>query len=229
MAARVGAKHVFCTELDPNVAAFARQNIKNAGLGDKVTLIEKSTLELRPEDLKGMCPDVIMAENLSTWQVTEPENEVMTHLRRLFGKSPLSIPGKAFNFIELCESQYSFMDVIQLRTHYFEFTGIPGPKLRSKPALFTCFDYSGDTPSQIEGEVLIQASSTGVVNSLRLTSPLEVSPGNVFSSSDSLMPPVVVPLPNDVHLKQGESLIVGIKYTTNTVWESFHCEIRRPS
>lgn len=223
LAARSGAAHVFCTELDPAVAAFARENIRRSGCASKITLIEKSTLELTPRDLNGKNPDIVMAENLSTWQVTEPENEVMNHLRSMFGTAPRAIPGKAFNYVELCESQFTFMDTITLRTHYFEFTGIRAPRVASKPALFSTFDYGNETPTHVRREVMVTAYETGTVNSLRLTSPLEVSPGNLFTSTDSLMPPVVIPLPEDVVVAAGESLVVEIEYGTNTTWDQVRC------
>ena len=81
MAARAGARAVFCSEIDPAIAAFAKENIANSGCADRITLIEGSTLDVTLADLGGRRPEVLVAENLSTWQVTEPQNQVMNYLR----------------------------------------------------------------------------------------------------------------------------------------------------
>lgn len=225
LAARAGAKKVFCTELDSRVAASAKANIRASGMSEHITLIERSTLEVNLSDLEGMRPDVIMAENLSTWQVMEPQNEVMNHARSALAHAhTISIPARATNKVELCESAYRFMDAVELRTHYFEFTGIPRPTVRSNAATFSVFDYSASSGTVFNNEIAIKVMSSGVVNSLRLTSPLDVGPGITFEASDSLMPPVVVPLPCDLGVNAGDTVSVRVRYKTNTQWESFECE-----
>src|SRR5262249_26309944 len=157
--------------------------------------------------------DILIAENLSTWQVTEPQNQVMNHLRRTLAHAgTTSIPALATNYCELCESQYTFYDLIDLRTHYFEFSGTVPPEMRSAPVVFSTFDYSAETPTSSDASVRIQATTAGVVNSLRLTSPLVVSPAHHFNASDSLMPPVVVPLESDIHVDAGDWVTVTIRY-----------------
>ena len=227
LAAKAGATHVYCSEIDPKMAAIAQANFEATGCADRITLLHKSTLEVSLADTNGARPDVMMAENLSTWQVTEPENQVLNHLiTNLSHSATVTIPAKATNYLELCQSSYRFMDLVELRAHYFEFSGIPTPTKRSVPVIFSSFDYAMRTATRIENELIIPVTSTGVVNSLRLTSPLAVSDEQSFDASDSLMPPVIVPLPFDIYVSGGESLLVKIAYETNTSWEQFHCEAR---
>lgn len=228
LAARAGATHVFCTELDPTVAEFAKLNFGNSGFGSKITLLQKSTLDVTLADLGGVRPDVIIAENLATWQVTEPQNQVMNHLRRTVGKdSTIAIPAIAHNYVQLAESSYTFFDAVELKAHYFEFAGIRGATVRSAPTLFSTFDYSHEVPTTIEKEIEVRAWTRGVVNSLRMTSPLVVSEGNTFDSSDSLMPPVVVPLPTPVTVEVGEVVTVFVRYDTHTSWPDVVCAVTK--
>jgi hypothetical protein len=45
------------------------------------------------------------------------------------------------------------------------------------------------------------------VNCARLTSIVQMGPGVVFSGSDSLMPPTIVPLEEDVLVRPGDRLL----------------------
>jgi predicted RNA methylase len=56
-----------------------------------------------------------------------------------------------------------------------------------------------------------------------VTSPLEIYEGVTFAGSDSLMPPVVVPLPEDVPVRRGDVVRVEMSYRTNTSWEELDC------
>jgi predicted RNA methylase len=227
LAARAGARAVFCSEIDPAIAAFARQNIAASGCADRIQLLEGSTLDVTPADLGGLRPEVLIAENLSTWQVTEPQNQVMNHLRtKIAHPDAVSIPMVSRNYLQLAQTEYTFFDTVELQCHFFEFSGIRGPVQLSRPTLFSEFDYRGPTEVSIEREISVIAWSAGTVNSLRLTSPLEYSAGNFFDWSDSLMPPVIVPLVSPVTVRAGDELKVKVTYQTNTRWEDVRCEAR---
>lgn len=228
MAARAGAKAVFCSEIDPAIAAFAKQNIASSGCADRIQLIEGSTLDVTPADLGGLVPDVLIAEHLSTWQVTEPQNQIINHLRStLAPAAAVSIPGRTRNYLQLAHSEFTFFDTVELRCHFFEFSGIRGPVQLSKPALFSEFDYGRLNDVTIDREITVTAWSAGTVNSLRLTSPIEYADGIHFDGSDSLMPPVIVPLVHSVDVRAGDQVTVAVRYQTNTRWEDAVCEARR--
>lgn len=224
MAARAGARQVFCSEIDPAIAAFAKQNIANSGVADRIRLIEGSTLDVKAGDLDGLKPQVLIAENLSTWQVTEPQNQVINHLRTLAEPGAVSIPALTRNYLQLAQTEYTFFETVELSCHFFEFSGIRGPIHLSAPALFSTFDYNTTNDVALDHTITVPAWTSGTVNSLRLTSPMEYSSGNHFDSSDSLMPPVVVPLAKPVTVRAGDQVKITIRYQTNTRWEDVRCE-----
>ena len=225
LAARAGARHVYTVEIDPTVAAHARANIERSGLS-RVELIEGSTLDLVPERLTAGRPEVVIAENLSTWQVTEPQLQVINHIKEsLAAPGAVYLPERIFNTLELARSQYRFEDLIDLRTQYFVFSGIQEPERLCEPTLFARLDLGAGIPVDFEGTVEVVANRGGVVNSLRLTSPVQVHGDIRFEGSDSLMPPVVVPIDEDLDVRAGDRVKVSICYRANSDWTSFRCRV----
>lgn len=225
IAAGAGAKMVYAIELDPNIAAFARENIRKSGFKN-IKLIEKNTLQVTTQDLDGNKADVVIAENLSTWEVTEPQIQVMNHMiKNLAVANPIGIPHSIDNKLELCYSNYIFEKVIELRTLYFQFSGIPAPDLFSDSVSFENIKMNQVNAVAFEKTIAITVKKSGVINGIRLTSPLIVGEGVLFHSSDSLMPPVVLPLPSDTKVEKGQVIKIKIQYVTNTDWRQFICQI----
>lgn len=224
LAARAGARAVYAVEKDPGVAAFARRNFRKAGVEGIVRLIEDDVRAVKLADVGGARVGMVIAENLSTWNVTEPQISVMNFINEhLAEKDAVRIPGHLYHRAELVRSRYRFADAVDLRTHYFQFSGIPKPAVLSAPTLFKHIDMGKINSTGFHGEMRITATESGVVNSLRLTSPMRVFGAIEFKASDSLMPPVVVPLPEDLEVSAGDLVRVGIGYETESEWSQFHC------
>ena len=152
----------------------------------------------------------------------------MNHMvKELAIEKPISIPHLIENKLELCYSTYIFEKVIELRTLYFQFTGIPSPELFSDPVLFENIEMNKINSVAFEKTISVPVKKSGVINGLRLTSPLIVGEGVQFQSSDSLMPPVVIPLLADTKVVKGQTLKVQIQYETNTVWNRFVCRLEK--
>jgi predicted RNA methylase len=225
LAARAGARAVYAVERDPQVARFARRNFRAAGCDGVIRLIENDVRQVRLADIDDEPVDLVIAENLSTWQVTEPQVSVMNHInRRLAVGSAVRLPLYSFNYVELVCSRYRFEDAVEMRTHYFGFSGIPRPVALSEPALFRTMNFARINDTVIEDRLPVLARRAGVVNGLRLTSPIQVH-GNIrFTSSDSLMPPVVVPLAEDLEVSEGDWVAVSIQYRCESEWQDFRCQ-----
>ena len=223
LAARAGAAAVYTFDLDPAVAAVAEVNIMKSGLPN-IRFALKNTLDVTLDDLEGRRPDVVIAENLSTWQVTEPQIIVLNHINsELAEPAAVRLPTRIFNTVELVSSQYVFEDLVDVRTHYFEFSGVPGPTILSDPEVVAEVDLREINPTSHRLSARIPVRRDGRLNGLRLTSPLEVHDGITFAGSDSLMPPVVVPLPGDLPVRRGDTVRLDLAYETNTSWEEFRC------
>ncbi len=220
LAAKAGAKKVYAVDIDPKVIEIARRNVERSGYGKIIQLMHKNTLTVTPKDLDGEKVDVVIAENLSTWQVTEPQIILMNHINQNIAKpNAVRLPTIIFNYFELTQTKYHFHGAVNIRTHFFQFTGIRKPKILSDKVLFTQIDMRKINPPQIEKKVRVRVREDGMLNSLRLTSPLQVYEEITFNASDSLMPAVVVPLKEDLPVKRGNTVELEIKYRHNTSWE----------
>lgn len=227
LAARAGARAVYAVEKDPGVATFARRNFRQAGVEGIVRLIEDDIRAVKLADLGGARVSMMIAENLSTWNVTEPQISVMNYINEnLAEKNAIRIPGHLYHHAELVRSRFRFADAVDLRTHYFQFSGIPKPAVLSAPTLFKHIDMSRINSTGFHGEMRIVATESGLVNSLRLTSPMRVYGAIEFNSTDSLMPPVVFPLPEDLEVSAGDAVRVAIDYETESEWSRFHCSAK---
>jgi type I protein arginine methyltransferase len=219
-AAQSGAARVYAVEKDPAIAAVARANIRACRCGQRIKLILKDIRDVTLADLDENKVDVAIAENLSTWQVTEPQIPIMNHIgRRLLKKDGFVIPSAIFNTFELCESRYIFESLVRLKSHYFQFSGIPGPVVLSKPVVFSEIDLSRTNPVRIDGTAQARVVWGGLLNSLRLTSPLRLPPHISFNTSDSLMPPVVIPLDRAVSVARGDRVQIRVRYAITSEWE----------
>ena len=228
LAAKAGARAVYAVERDPAMARFLRQNVEASGYGEIVHVLERDTRDVSLGDIGGQRVDVTIAEHLSTWQVTEPQTSVMNYVNRhLAEESAVRIPECASNCVELVCSQYRFEDVVELRTPYFGFSGIRKPKVFSDPTLFRRVDFGSVNELVNDHDVDIVATRDGLVNGLRLTSPLRVFGSLSFRSSDSLMPPVVVPLEKDLEVKAGDIVNVRFRYRYETSWSQVECAAKR--
>ncbi len=225
LAAKAGAKKVYATEIDSDIADFAQENINKNGFQNVIKILRKDTRNVSIEDIEGEKVDVAIAENLSTWEVNEPEIAVFNHINEnLLKADGVRIPEIIYNYFELANSQYIFEDSVELRTYYFQFTGIPSPEILSDKTLFSEIDLRKTNLKKTEKSVVVKILKSGVLNSLRLTSPLKVFSDIAFDSSDSLMPPVIIPLKKDIEVKVGNKVKLDIKYNFENGWNNFKCE-----
>ncbi|OGH67093.1 MAG: hypothetical protein A3C66_00170 [Candidatus Magasanikbacteria bacterium RIFCSPHIGHO2_02_FULL_41_35] len=227
LAAKAGATKVYAIEIDKEIARFARENIRKNCLQDKIVLIESDVLKIKLSDIDNEPVDVVIAENLSTWQVTEPQIVIMNHINEsLIKKRGIRLPEVIYNYVELAYSPYNFENVIDLRTYFFLFTGIKKPVLFSERILFEELNLSKKNKINFDKKIRIHATKDGTINSLKLTSPLQIYHNINFDASDSLMPPVVVPLDDDLRVKKSDIVELEISYKMHTHWDLFKCKGR---
>jgi len=212
-------------EKDPAIARFLWQNVRRAGCASLIRIVEADTCILSLADLDRQPVDVVIAEHLSTWQVTEPQVALMNHVNQhLAHAATVRLPQRASNRLELARARFCFADAVELRTHFFSFSGIRRPVALSSPVELRAVDFAAVNDLLVEESVEVLATRTGVVNCLRLTSPLRVFGDISFRSSDSLMPPVVVPLAADLAVRAGDGVEVRCRYRYGTHWEQVQVE-----
>ena len=226
LAARAGADWVYGVDLDPVVLEFARAAQQECNF-QQLTFLEKDARKLTLADLDDRPVDVVICENLSTWQVTEPEILVLNHVNvRLVADSVVHLPAGVENLLQPVQSQYLFYDCVELRTHYFEFTGTPAPLPLGAPVLYNAVRFDAVNMPHWHHKVRVTINRPGTLNGFRLTSPLVIHDDVTFPGSDTLMPPVVLPLAHDLPVRAGDTVEVEVHYHHLSRWEDVRCAAR---
>lgn len=196
------SKTVYAIELDPLLARIARVNIARSRFADRIHLIEEDALKVQiPEKA-----DVVFCEMMSIWTVEEPEIPVFNHARSEFLKEDgIFLPQRIINLVEI--GWYDFcLDEVELKTPMPAFTGVTAPTILTERRVAKVLSFTEPLSTDLSCEVELEALAGGLVNCACLSSIVQVGPGVVFSGSDSLMPPTVVPLTKELTVKSGDQL-----------------------
>ena len=193
---------VYSIELDPSIAAIAAANFFASRFRDKIHLIEDDAMTaVLP---LGMRATVIFAEMMSIWTVDEPQVIVINRARDdILAPGGTVIPGRIVNVVELGYFPFTVRGV-ELRSALPLFTGIDGPALLTERRTARVLDFRNAVPLDLGATVELDAIMNGRINCAVLHSYVEFAPGVIFSGTDSLMPPTVIPLQADVDVKAGE-------------------------
>lgn len=202
------AKKVYAVEFDEKIFGIAKKNIENSIFSEKITIIygDASTVVL-PEKV-----DVVLCEMLSTWMIEEPQVLVMNHARgNLLKAEGATIPKKIVNLAELCNMDYKF-DNIEIKAPITQFTGVKHPRIMSESKMVNSISFDTMNPIIMENQTGFKALTSGIINSVRISSIVKIVEGINFYSTDTLMPLTVVPLKDEIYVEEGENLLLITKY-----------------
>ena len=196
---------------------LARQGL----LETKVTLLHGDALEMALEPA-----DVIVGELLSTLMIDEPQVPAFNRARRLLKPGGRLVPGLVVNLVTPAWSKFSAGGVV-FRLPYSLFTGVPAPERLGETRVFFVADFmAGEVPMKVSTDVEAQALFAGEINSLVLETRVETAPGLTFSGSDSLNPPMAVPV-EPLRVGRGDRLRIHLEYSHFTDWDQFSALVER--
>ena len=201
------AKKVYAVELDPDVYAFAKKNIEASGLTN-IELIHANAMEVDlPEKV-----DVVFCEMLSIWMIDEPQVLVMNSaVKRLLKPNGVAIPEKIVNLIEVCNTDYVF-DGIEMKSPIAQFTGIKQPRILTESKVFDSYDLNEINPEKVDDSIKITTITSGLANSVRLSSLVKICDGVNFYTTDTLMPQTIFPLEKEVYVNDGEQIEISANF-----------------
>jgi len=210
------ARKVYAVEFDENIYKIAKDNIDKSGVTNKITLIleDASNVEL-PEKV-----DTIFCEMLSIWMIEEPQVLVMNHaVKNLLKNNGITIPEKIINLAELCNTNYNF-NGIQIKASMAQFTGINHPRIMTESKLVSSFNLLKENKRSVSSVTEFTALTSGVINSVRLSSIVKIAEGINFYSTDTLMPLTIVPLKHEIYVNEGQKIKLSSTYNHRE-----HCDI----
>jgi predicted RNA methylase len=197
------ARKVYAIEIDPGTARVAAANCAASPFGERIELIEGDAREVElPEKA-----DVIFCEMMSIWAIEEPQIPVFNStFGRLLKPGGLFLPQAIVNVVEVGFYNFRFEDV-EIRAATPLFAGISPPAVLTESRVANRLEFSAPVSPDLSCEVELPAAAEGQANCARLTSIVQMGPEVVFSGSDSLMPPTVVPLEENVLVRPGDRLL----------------------
>ena len=193
---------VYTVERDPVIAETAALNIEQCKYSERIELIHDDALAVElPEKV-----DVILCEMMSIWAIEEPEVPVFNRAHKdLLREGGIFLPVRIVNLAELGYYDFRFGDIV-MKAAIPLFTGIPRPAVMTERKTCKVLDFSGHISPDLHVDVEMDAIASGLVNSVCLSSVVQMGPDTVFAGSDSLMPQTVVPLEEEINVSVGDHL-----------------------
>lgn len=199
-------KSVTACEIDTNLHEHLENVFANS---------ENVTLHL--DDAKKLSSDqkfdVILCELLSTWCIFEPQVPVLNEIvPKFLSPGGAVLPRRIVNV--LTPGNYEFgTSGMQIKSSVPEFTGIHKMDSCALGKVANELEFSSDPISEdVSGEVTFVSMFDCCINAVRLNSWVDWCAGVVFSGSDSLMPPIIVPTSNEMEVRRGETFVVKFRY-----------------
>jgi len=164
-----------------------------------VLIVGDATKVEIPEDV-----DYLVGELMSIYCANELQVQIFQHLRKYVKKDVGKLlPDKIINLVEVTHTRFDAP-----HSHY------PILLSRHLPTVLTTQEVVNEinlyTVNELEVKTMIKVKAllSGKVNSVYLRSFVQVAEGFNFTGTDSLMPPTVVKLEEEVVLKAGESYML---------------------
>ncbi len=222
-AARSGAQKVYALEFDNFVFKIAEKNINNSDYSNKIILLEGDARNFVYE--KGIHLDTVIAEMLTTGMIDEYQVEAVNNLfdQGVVNEKTIFVPKSQKTYITLVNSNFEIYGfkmkmVKHLWNNLSENQSIS--KISNTKILNT-ISFSQKNDLFFEKIIKFEIESDGLVNSLYITSEVQLT--NILSIKDTetLNAPVVWPI-DDVQAKKGDTLEYKISYRFGGGYQNFN-------
>jgi predicted RNA methylase len=198
-------KQVYAVEMDPAMADVAADNIAKSAVADRIQLIRGNALHVDlPLPRDGV--DVVFCEMMSIWGIEEPQVPAASRARRdLVKPGGTVLPSRIVNLVELGYHPFRAGDIV-MKAAIPLFTGVARPAAMTERRVCKVLDFSEPVSMDLGADIELVAVASGIVNCATLVSVVQLGPDVVFSGSDSLMPPTVVPLVEEIEVRAGDRI-----------------------
>jgi predicted RNA methylase len=227
LAAR-GAAHVWCVELNPELAAIARRLLDENGAGDLVEVVEEDALAFLPPEPV----DLVVCEMLHVTLLVEKQVEVVNSFRRrhldAFGPPlPRFVPEAIVQAVQPLEQDFAYHGY-QAPTVHFQDPGSLQPRSveLSEPVVYQTALYEPGLPVRVAWMGNVEIACAGTLNAVRFVTKnlLAILPDE-GRSIDWLMNYLVVPVERPVAVAPGDSVGLAFDYVPGGALTSLRPEI----
>ena len=240
MAARAGADKVYSCEVNPAMAAVAKEVVQANGFKDKITIITKNSKDIDGDTDMGGLADLVVAEILGSDLVCEHVLPAMRDVVTRLAKPGAQMIPQSGDIVvalahwdELGKQQmgntagFDLSPFNQLQRPSFKLHGaIPSLQLRGTAANLFSFDFS-ETKIPHDRTTMNLVADGGLVNGvvqwIRLQmdaeGELENRPGPSATSSWACL---FHPLPKPVETVSGQTITIGASHNGNRlrIWQA---------
>lgn len=225
--AQAGAKRVYAVDIAEDIAKFAKQNILNNGLQDKIEVMHGDMKNLHfPHKI-----DVVTMELLDTGLVAEQQGIVMNRLHKegiITSKTRL-VPYRYQCAFELVEYDFDFYGftmpfVVQAR-NFAVMKHIK--KTLTKTVIYKDINFLKPFDTSINMNISAESKSEGLINALILKSRTFLSKSHKIWGTTDLNMPVIIPL-KERFVKKDEEINLNIKYNMGEGFSDFLVNIIEP-
>lgn len=219
-AAKAGAKKIYAIEITPEIAEFARTNVRANNLTDKVEVITSDIKRFNfPHNI-----DVLIMELMDTWMVAEQQAVALNTLRDrgIISSETKLIPYRYQSLIGLAEYDFNFYDlsmpfVIQARNFAAD---KHIQKYLSKVVIFNDIDLRKKIETDIDLFANVTVGVSGTLNALVLKAKINLTPTQTLMGTTDLNMPVIVPI-DPIGVKSGQVVSVHVKYAMGEGFDKF--------
>lgn len=200
-------RKAYLIENNPNLFPYIRKWLKEYKLDHKVELLftDARTVTL-PEPV-----DFLIGEMMSIFCANEFQVQVFKHLRQFLQHGGQMLPGKVINMVQLAQADFPE----GLRHYPINFTRHL-PQVLSGQVIVNTIDFFTVENEEVVCRVAISPLLSGRVNAVLLRSLVEITPGINFTGTDSLMPPTILRLTNELEVQAGQQYFLEGKFTYGT-------------
>ena len=199
-------KKAYLIENNPDLKDFIEEKIEQNGWQDKVALLFGDAMKIElPEKV-----DYIVGELMSIYCGNEYQVQIFKHLRQFLKPDGKLLPERIVNVGQLAFAQFE-----EYKHYPINFTRHLPEQLSMQTEINT-IDLYREEELRIQKKIDVVPIMSGKVNSLYMHSFVQVAEGCNFTGTDSLMPPTVCKLEQEVSVKQGVPVQLHVDYTYGT-------------
>ena len=213
LAARAGAKEVCALEYDEYVAQVAKENIDRNGHSGTISVITEDARTIQYK--KASHFDVVVMEMLTTGMVDEFQVQAINnlHKQKIIDHNTHLIPKIQQTYIAPAHTDFTNCGFsMKMVRHLWKHDKNDGlVTALGNRVLLNHIDFSSPVEEHFAATVSMKIESSGLLNSIYMTSRTIVDDDTVLESTHSLNASVAVPLP-ERQVARGDIVNLEIKY-----------------